>query len=341
MSETDPLRFAVVGCGRIGSRHAELIDKHPRCRLVALVDVRNRAELMVGPYEVPFFSSLQEFLLSGIEADVVNIATPNGFHASQAQALLQAGCHVVIEKPMALKAADALDVIRTAEERKKSVFVVMQNRFSPPSQWIKEMVDSGKLGKTFFVQLNCFWNRDSRYYTAGSWHGDRKLDGGTLFTQFSHFIDMMYWLFGDIQNIRSRFLNFNHRQLTEFEDSGTITFDFMNGGSGTLNFSTSVWDTNLESSMTIIAEKGTVKIGGQYMNRVDYCHVKDYTMPRLSETNPGNHYGPYQGSAQNHGAVINNVVEVLQGRSAISIPAEEGYKVVDIIERMYKGENNT
>jgi len=146
----------------------------------------------------------------------------------------------------------------------------------------------------------------------------------------------MYWLFGDIRNIQSRFLNFNHRQLTEFEDTGTVSFDFINGGSGSLNFSTSVWDTNLESSMTIIAENGTVRIGGQYMNRVDYYHVKDYTMPGLPETGAPNHYGAFQGSAQNHAAVISNVVDVLHGRSGISTTPEEGLRVVDIIERMYQ-----
>jgi predicted dehydrogenase len=187
------------------------------------------------------------------------------------------------------------------------------------------------------VQLNCYWNRDSRYYKADSWHGKKDLDGGTLFTQFSHFIDLMYWLFGDIENIHSRFSNFNHKDLTEFrEDSGMIQFDFVNGGSGCMNFSTSIWDKNLESSMTIIAEHGSVKIGGQYMDKVEFCHVKEYEMPVLKQTNPGNDYGAYKGSAANHHYIIENVVNVLKNRSVITTNALEGLKVVDIIERMYK-----
>jgi predicted dehydrogenase len=185
------------------------------------------------------------------------------------------------------------------------------------------------------VQLNCFWNRDDRYYKSDSWHGKKDLDGGTLFTQFSHFIDIMYWLFGDIENIVSRITDHNHQHLTEFEDSGVVTFDFVNGGTGTLNFSTSVWDKNLESSMTIIAEKGSIKICGQYMDKVEYCHVKDYIMPELKPTNPGNDYGAYKGSAQNHHYVIDNVVDVLKGRATITTNALEGLKVVDIIERIY------
>jgi hypothetical protein len=142
-------------------------------------------------------------------------------------------------------------------------------------------------------------------------------------------------LFGDIKNIRSRFYDFNHSELTQFEDSGLVTFDFLNGGSGILNFSTSVWDKNLESSMTIIAENGAVKIGGQYMDKVEYCHVKNYLMPVLAPTNPGNDYGAYKGSAQNHNFVIENVIDVLNKRGEITTNALEGLKVVEIIERIY------
>ena len=145
----------------------------------------------------------------------------------------------------------------------------------------------------------------------------------------------MYWLFGDIENVKARLADHNHRTLTEFEDSGVVTFDFVNGGMGCLNFSTSVWDSNLESSMTIISEHGSVKIGGQYMDKVEYCHVKDYQLPNLAPTNPGNDYGAYKGSAQNHHYVIDNVVDVLKGRATITTNALEGLKVVDIIERIY------
>lgn len=286
---------------------------------------------------VAYFNSIEDFLVSGIEFDIANICTPNGLHAEQALKFLEHKKHVVIEKPMALSKADAEKLIFKALHVHKQVFCVMQNRYSPPSEWIKEMVESGKLGKIYMVQLNCYWNRDDRYYKPESWHGKKALDGGTLFTQFSHFIDIMYWLFGDITNINARFADHNHSSLTEFEDSGFINFDFVNGGMGSLNYSTSVWNQNLESSMTIIAENGSVKIGGQYMDKVEYCHIKDYSMPELKPTNPGNDYGAYKGSAQNHNFVIENVIEVLQGRAAITTNALEGLKVVEIIERIYGG----
>ncbi|MCW3462081.1 Gfo/Idh/MocA family protein [Chitinophaga nivalis] len=329
------IKFAVVGCGHIGGRHAEMIRRHPEAELVALIDTKPQADLKLDTSDVLFFNSLEDFLAAGVEVDIINIATPNGFHATHALESLAQKKHVVIEKPMALSKQDAEKVIYKALHVHKQVFAVMQNRYSPPSVWIKEMIESGRLGKIYMVQLNCYWNRDDRYYKPESWHGKKDLDGGTLFTQFSHFVDILYWLFGDIENINSRLACFNHAHLTEFEDSGVVNFDFVNGGMGCINFSTSVWNTNLESSMTIIAENGSVKIGGQYMDKVEICNVKDYVMPELAPTNPGNDYGAYKGSAQNHHYVIDNVIDVLKGRAAISTNALEGLKVVEIIERIY------
>ena len=338
-SDNQAIKFAVVGCGHIGKRHAEMITRNEESELVALIDLQEKNLLNIDGFSVPFFNSLEGFLKSGIEVDVINIATPNGHHAEQALIALDARKHVVIEKPMALNKQDAEKVIFKALHMHKHVFAVMQNRYSPPSIWIKDLIESGKLGNIYMVQLNCYWNRDKRYYKADSWHGKKDLDGGTLFTQFSHFIDILYWLFGDIHNLKSRFFDFNHAEITDFEDSGVVTFDFLNGGSGVINFSTSVWDKNMESSMTIIAKNGSIKIGGQYMDKVEYCHVKDYLMPELAPTNPGNDYGAYKGSAQNHNYVIENVIDVLKNRNTITTNALEGLKVVEIIERIYKYSN--
>lgn len=329
------VKFAVIGCGHIGKRHAEMITRNEESELVALIDIKEKNELKVDEYPVPFFNTLTGFLNEGIEVDVITIATPNGFHAEQAMQALEAHKHIVVEKPMALSKQDAEKVIFKALHVHRHVFAVMQNRYSPPSVWIKDLIESGKLGKIYMVQLNCYWNRDDRYYKPESWHGKKDLDGGTLFTQFSHFIDIMYWLFGDITNIQGKFNDFCHQSLTDFEDSGFVNFDFVNGGMGCLNYSTAIWNQNLESSMTIIAENGSVKIGGQYMDKVEVCQVKDYEMPQLAPTNPGNDYGAYKGSAANHHYVIENVVDVINGRAPITTNALEGLKVVDIIERIY------
>jgi predicted dehydrogenase len=323
--------------GHIGRRHAALVGRHSNAKVAALVDVRPelQADLATEFPGVPFFLSLDDYLQHGPAADVLTVATPNGCHAPQAVAGLRRGLHVLIEKPIALSTADAETIVRTAQQTGKLAFGVMQNRYSPPAAWLKQIVDEGRLGQVFLVQLNCFWNRDARYYRPGSWKGTQALDGGTLFTQFSHFIDLLYWVFGDITNIAARFRDFAHEGLTDFEDSGLVTFDLVRGGSGTLSYSTAVWDRNLESSLTVVAERGSLRIAGQYMDKVEYCHLEGYTLPDLPATNPANNYGAFQGSAANHVQVIENVVDTVQQRSAATTNALEGMKVVEIIERIY------
>jgi predicted dehydrogenase len=337
--ENAKIRFAVVGAGHIGKRHAEMIRREEESELVAMVDNRSKEECGAETFDVPFFKTIEELLASGLEFDVVNICTPNGLHAEQSLKALEGKKHVVVEKPMGLSKENCERVIFKSLQVSKQVFCVMQNRYSPPSEWIKEIVSNGTLGDIFMVQLNCYWNRDARYYKAGGWKGSNDLDGGTLFTQFSHFIDIMYWLFGDIDNIQGKFADFTHKGITDFEDSGLVNFDFINGGMGCLNYSTAVADQNLESSMTIIGSKGSVKIGGQYMNEVEVCNIPGYEMPVLKESNPANDYGPYKGSAANHNYVIQNVIDTIKGRTTISTNALEGLKVVEIIERIYKVRN--
>ena len=339
ISENRKIRFGVVGCGHIGKRHSEMIIRNEESELVALVDKREPSELGIDKFNVPFFKTIEEMLEAVPDIDVVNICTPNGFHKEHSLSSLKAGKHVVCEKPMALTKAGCEEIIFKALQMSKQIFCVMQNRYSPPSEWIKQMIEENRLGKIYMVQVNCYWNRDDRYYKPDVWKGDQMLDGGTLFTQFSHFIDIMYWLFGDIKDISANFHDFNHQKLTDFEDSGMVHFNFVNGGMGCINYSTSVWNQNLESSLTVIGEKGSIKIGGQYMNEVEYCHVQDYEMPELEASNPANDYGAYKGSAANHHYIIENVVDNLRGRTPITTNALEGLKVVEMIERIYELRN--
>lgn len=339
MSSNQKVKFAVIGAGHIGKRHAEMITREADAELVALVDVRSAEDCDATHFNVPFFNSIEDLLASDLDFDVVNVCTPNGLHAEQSIAALEAKKHVVCEKPMGLSKDNCEKVIFKSLQMSKQVFCVMQNRYSPPSEWIKSIVEDKVLGDIFMVQLNCYWNRDDRYYKKGGWKGTTDLDGGTLFTQFSHFIDIMYWLFGDIDNIQGKFADFTHKDSTTFEDSGFVSFDFINGGMGSINYSTAVTEQNLESSMTIIGSKGSVKIGGQYMNEVEVCNIPGYEMPELAETNPGNDYGAYKGSAANHHYVIENVIETLKGKTTSTTNALEGLKVVEIIERIYKVRN--
>jgi UDP-N-acetyl-2-amino-2-deoxyglucuronate dehydrogenase len=335
MELKDKVRFAVVGCGHIGKRHAEMICRNEEAELIALCDIKPKEVLGLEKYKQPFFSSLEEMLEKIPDFDVLNVCTPNGLHTTHSLKGLDAFKHVVCEKPLGLSKADVEQVLYKALNVSRQVFPVMQNRYSPPSVWIKSVVDQKVLGDIYMVQVNCYWNRDDRYYKKNDWKGSADLDGGTLFTQFSHFIDIMFWLFGDITDIKAHFSDFNHQKTTDFEDSGIVNFRFADGGMGCINYSTSVWDNNLESSMTIIGEKGCVKIGGQYMNEVEYCHIQNYQMPELDPVNPANDYGTYKGSAANHHYVIENVIDTLKGRKTITTNALEGLKVVEIIERIY------
>lgn len=335
MTQNNKIKFAVVGQGHIGKRHAEMVRRNPNCELVAVCDTLDKSKLGIETISEKFYNSIDDLLKAHPEVEVINVCTPNGSHAEHALKALDHNKHVVVEKPMALSKSDCEKIIYSALHHHKTVFCVMQNRYSPPSVWLKEIIDKKIIGDIYMVQLNCYWNRDDRYYKPGNWKGTQDLDGGTLFTQFSHWVDIMYWNFGDITNIQAKFADFNHQKTTDFEDSGFVSFDFVNGGMGCINYSTAVWDKNLESSLTVVGSNGSVKVGGQYMDQIEVCHIKDYKMPELAATNPANDYGAYKGSANNHSNVIENVVDTLQGNTKISTNALEGLKVVDIIERIY------
>ncbi|MCB0704409.1 MAG: Gfo/Idh/MocA family oxidoreductase [Saprospiraceae bacterium] len=332
----DQIKIGIIGFGRIGKRHAAIIEGHPSTKLVAICDQDPAAFAERQTGHVPTFESLDQMLATHPEMDVLSICTPNGLHADHALRALDAKLHVLCEKPMALTRSGCEAVISKALDASRKVFCVMQNRYSPTVTWLKEVLHSGKLGKIALVQMNCFWNRDDRYYSKKDWHGTLALDGGPLFTQFSHFVDLLYWCFGDISDINARFENFNHQHSTEFEDSGLVQFKLEQGGLGTIQYSTAVWDQNFESSITVIAENGTLKIGGQYMDRVEFCHIRDYVMPELPPANAPNDYGNYKGSAANHHHVYANLVDVIHGNGAISTNALQGMKVVEIIERIYQ-----
>lgn len=333
------VRFAILGCGHIGKRHADLVQKHTEALLVATIDPLHETILQVTEFGVPHFKSLDDFLSANIAVDVINICTPNGLHASQAVNCLNHGVNVVIEKPIALTLSDANAILAAADKNGRYVFPVVQNRYSPTVKWLEEIVSEDLLGEIFMVQLNCFWNRDDYYYTKGSWHGTLSMDGGPLFTQFSHFIDVLYWIFGDITNVQAKFSNFNHQHSTEFEDSGIISFDFVNGGVGSINYSTSVFQSNFESSITVIAQNGTIKIGGQYMNRVEYSLIKGVNQPVFSDELLINNYGSYMGSASNHHCVIDNVVNVLTKGIIPHVSLKDGVEVVAMITRIYESRN--
>ena len=329
--EMKSLRFVVIGLGHIGSRHAETLRMHPEAEWVASVDP-DSTKAAAG---IPHFGSWDEFLGSGIVCDAASIASPNGLHAEQAIQAMKAGLHVVVEKPMALSAADVQSMIQVSKQTGKSLIGVMQNRYSAPSQYVKSLLDQGALGTLYRAQVDCFWNRDGRYYARHSWHGSADLDGGVLFTQFSHFVDMLHWLLGPLQPFWAESSNHNHQGITPFDDSGSIAFAFGKDGRGSFRYSTSVSHQNFESTLSLIGERGTIKLGGQYMNQVQYVNIDGRTItPELPEV-PANDYGLYKGSAANHHHLIQNALDHLLRGAPITTPAQDGLAVVDFIEKAH------
>lgn len=327
------IKFALIGCGRIAQRHAEHIDKFGK--LVAVCDtVKEKADALALQYNAKAYYDVTELLTSGMDADVVSICSPNGVHAQHAILSLKAGFHVLCEKPMAINVHDCGEMIKTAEQHNKRLFAIKQNRFNPPVEAIKKIIDEGRLGKLFSVQLSCFWNRNEDYY-HNSWKGTKEMDGGTLYTQFSHFIDLLYWMIGDIKDVEAYTANYAHQNTIEFEDTGVVILKFQNGAIGTVNYTVNSYGKNMEGSLTIFGEKGTVKIGGQYLNELEYQNIEGYTIENLPVGNTANNYGNYQGSMSNHDKVYANIVDVLSNNASISTSAFEGLKTVEIIDKIY------
>lgn len=330
------IRFGIIGCGYIGNRHAKHISEHQEAKLVSAFDIDATATAaLTGNYKIQPASSLSE-LLQNPEIDIISVCTPNGNHFETALAVLNAGKHVIIEKPMTLKREQAEGLINVALRSNRQLYVVKQNRFNPPVQAVKKLVDEGKLGKIYYVVINCYWNRNKEYYLHSKWKGTKELDGGTLFTQFSHFVDISYYLFGDIENINGVVKNLAHDKLIEFEDTGSFTYSYLSGALGSLNYTTASYEQNMEGSITVFAENATIKIGGEYLNTLEYQRTAGFDVKDLQESGPANEYGFYQGSMSNHDKVIANVIDALNGRASIMTNALDGMKVVDIIERMYK-----
>lgn len=327
-------KFAILGCGYIAQRHAQHISH--LAELTAVCDIRpEKARELGEKYSCRYYSSLEEMLGKENELEIISICTPNNLHAPHTITALKSGKHVLCEKPMATSSGDAENMILAAARAKKNLFIVKQNRFNPPVIALKEIVDQGKLGKIFNVQLNCFWNRPDAYYQQSDWKGKMEMDGGVLFTQFSHFIDLLVWMIGDIDEVCGYEGNFLHKSTTEFSDTGVVILRLGNGALGTINYTVNSHEKNMEGSITLFGEKGTVKIGGQYLNLIDYQNIRNHTIEIPQPSRSANDYGFYQGSMSNHDKVIENVIAVLNHGHTIATSGTEGLKTVAAIEKIY------
>lgn len=330
-------RFAIIGAGHIGQRHALHASNYGQ--LVAVCDLdQAKAIALAKTYHAKALPNLESLLSLAKDLDLVAICTPNGLHAEHAIACMQAGLNVLVEKPMAIALVDGERMMEVAKQTGTTIFTVVQNRFNPPVAALKAAMDAGKLGQIQNIQINCFWNRPESYY-QDSWHGTADLDGGILFTQFSHFIDLLYWLFGPVETVQALAKNFQHQTSIDREDAGAVLLQMASGAIASIHYSVNAYAKNAEGSLTVVAEKGTVKIGGEYLNTIAYQSLESGPLLVSDTTIAPNQYGTYQGTMSNHGMVYANLVAALQGRETYYATAEEALKTVEIIERIHQSIN--
>ncbi len=271
--EEKKIKFAIVGCGSIGKRHIAVLEAEPNAELVAICDLDEEKCIQLSDlyYGIKYYTQFDK-MLEEVDADVINVVTPHALHAPMTIKALKAGFNVLVEKPMALKSEDCDRMIQTAREEKKKLWVVKQNRYNIPITMTDEAIQNGRLGKIFMIKCDILWNRYQGYYDESPWRGNIEQEGGALFTQASHFIDLLIWWCGDIVDVKAVTETQNHN--IETEDSGVANLKFENGAMGSLVWTTCVYNKNYEGSITVIGEKGTIKVGGKYLNRIQFWDVR-------------------------------------------------------------------
>ena len=328
------LNFAIIGCGKIAQRHAEQIARVGK--LIAVCDIEfQRAQQLATDFNCKAYNDISELLAMESNVDVVCICTPNYLHAQQTILSLNAGKHVLCEKPLAINCLDAEKMIQTAELNQKKLFVVKSSRYTPIIEALKNRIDKGELGKIYSFQLNCVWNRPNEYY-AENWRGTNEQDGGTLFTQFSHYIDVLLWLLNDDAETFAGFrANLSGKDI-DFEDTGAISVKMKSGTIGTIHYSVNAVAKNQEVSLSIVGEKGTIKLGGEYMQDLLYQLPEIIDLKELTPNQKANDYGIYKGSMSNHNKVYDNLILALNGMESKHIDGHSGLKTVAFIEKIYQ-----
>jgi len=328
-------RFGIVGCGSIGKRHIAVLDAERGAELVAISD-NNRGALDSQLELYPYLNGHDSFdaMLNAGGFEIVCIATPHALHADMTVKALEAGYHVMVEKPMALNMEDCMRMNDCAQRTGKKLWVVKQNRHNVPVRLAKDAMERGRLGKVFMVKCDILWNRYQGYYDDSPWRGRIDTEGGALFTQASHFIDLLIWWCGDVTESKAHIETQNHN--IETEDSGIAYLKFESGTLGSLVWTTCVHNKNYEGSITIIGETGTIKIGGRYLNKIEFWDVQGYPLPEnVDFSDKPNAYGKYQGTSSNHDKVYAALIEHLEAGKNATVDGFEGMKSIAAIEAIY------
>jgi UDP-N-acetyl-2-amino-2-deoxyglucuronate dehydrogenase len=329
---TETIRIALVGCGRIAKNHFEAIDKIDALRLVAVCDVIEARAREAGEQQgVPWFTSY-EAMLAQVPSDAVVIATPSGLHPQHGIMAAKAGRHVISEKPMGISLAAADALVQACDDNQVHLFVVKQNRLNPAIVMLKRAIDRGRFGRIYMANCTVRWTRPQEYYDQAPWRGTWEFDGGAFMNQASHYVDLIQWLIGPVESVMAKTATMARR--IEAEDSGVAILKFRSGAIGTIEVSMLTFPKNLEGSITVLGEKGTVKIGGTAVNKVEHWTFADYDdddkLIEQASTNPPTVYG------FGHEAYYRNVVSVLRGEARPDTDGRAGRKSLELILGIYE-----
>jgi UDP-N-acetyl-2-amino-2-deoxyglucuronate dehydrogenase len=336
MTPAETLRIGLVGCGRISRNHFEAIRKVDGLSLAAVCDIDVERARRAGEEQgVPAYRSLDEMLRAGETEspfDIVAVCTPSGLHSAHGAAAAHAGKHVVTEKPMAISLTQADDLVHACDEAGVQLFVVKQNRLNPPVQLLKRAVDKGRFGRIYMANVTVRWQRPQEYYDAEPWRGTWEFDGGAIMNQASHYVDLIQWLVGPVESVLAK--TATQARRIEAEDSGVGLVKFRSGALGVIEVNVLTYPRNLEGSITVLGEKGSVKIGGTAVNRVEHWLFADYDdddkLVEAANTNPPNVYG------YGHEGYYRNVLAVLRGEAKPETDGRAGRKSLELILGLYE-----
>jgi UDP-N-acetyl-2-amino-2-deoxyglucuronate dehydrogenase len=330
--EGQRIRIALLGCGRISKNHFDAIARIPDLELVSVCDsVSERAEQAGTANNVPWFTSYEQ-MLADVPSDAVVIATPSGLHPQHGIVAAKAGRHVISEKPMAISLAAADALVQACDDHQVHLFVVKQNRLNPPIVLLKRAIDNGRFGRIYMANCTVRWTRPQDYYDQAPWRGTWEFDGGAFMNQASHYVDLVQWLVGPVESVMAKTATMARR--IEAEDSGVAVLKFRSGAIGTIEVTMLTFPKNLEGSITILGEKGTVKIGGTAVNKVEHWQFADYNdddkLVEQANTNPPTVYG------FGHEGYYRNVVSVLRGQAMPDTDGRAGRKSLELILGIYE-----
>lgn len=326
------IRIAIVGCGRISKRHFDAIDAHADD--LELVSVCDSDSSVLAPhvekYNVPMYLQLNE-MIENEELDLVVLCTPSGLHARQAELAAKHGINVITEKPMATNWQDGLSMVKACDDAQVRLFVVKQNRHNNTLRLLKKTIEKGRFGRIYMVNINVFWTRPQEYYDSAKWRGTWEFDGGAFMNQASHYVDLLDWLIGPIESLQAYTATLARN--IEVEDTGVVSVKWRSGALGSLNVTMLTFPKNLEGSITILGEKGTVRIGGVAVNEIEHWEFSEEAPEDKDIKNVNYRTSSVYGFG--HPLYYENVIEVMRGKADPETDGREGLRSLEVLIGTY------